>query len=219
MNSKSITRALSISIAACAAGPAIATPYPGSSLRINSGNGGTSASYYWVYTDPITQEPQNHWETASMSWGAGAAGAYVINGTASASLSASFTNLHWDWDPAAPGGWVEFGNPGTISGSASNKVIGSSEAHSWANVSFTNTTSFLFSARVTGGGSVSLRGAASFDIVNGQSLDVWLSAGNYSIAVDAGEGGSFFATIPAPGAMMLTAACATTVLRRRRAAG
>ncbi|MBY0114324.1 MAG: hypothetical protein K2Y21_16040 [Phycisphaerales bacterium] len=154
-----------------------------------------------------------------MTWGAGAGGAYVVNGTASASLSASFTNLHWDWDPPSPGGWVEFGNPGTISGSASNKVIGSSEAHSWANVSFTNTTSFLFSARVTGGGTVSLRGAASFDIANGQSLDVWLSAGNYSIAVDAGEGGSFFATIPAPAGLMLAAAGATTVLRRRRAAG
>ncbi|MBY0114323.1 MAG: hypothetical protein K2Y21_16035 [Phycisphaerales bacterium] len=55
MKAKSIMRALSIAIAVRAAGPAIATPYPGSSLRINGGSGGTSASYYWVYTDPITQ--------------------------------------------------------------------------------------------------------------------------------------------------------------------
>jgi hypothetical protein len=219
MNSKSIVRAVSLIAAASVAGQAIATPYPGSSLRINSGSGGTSASYHWVYTDPVTHEPQNYWETKSMDWGAGAAGAYSINETASASLSASFTNLHWDWDPPSPGGWVEFGNPATISGSASDKVIGWSEAHSWANVSFTNTTSFLFSARVTGGGSVSLRGAASFDIVNGQSLDVWLSAGDYSIAVDAGEGGSFFATIPAPGVLALSAASVMMLgLRRKRTA-
>jgi hypothetical protein len=131
-------------------------------------------------------------------------------------LSVSFSYL--TWDPNSGGGWVEFGNPATINGSASDKAVGSSYARSWANISFTNTTNFLFSARATGGAAVSLRGAASFDIVGGQSLDIWLSAGDYSISLDTGDGGSFFATIPAPGALILAAACASIGLRRRRAA-
>jgi hypothetical protein len=216
MNSKSIVRAVSLIAAATVAGQAIATPDLGS-LRINGGSGGTSASYHWVIPDPMF--PQDYWETASMNWAPGYAGAYAYDGTAVADLAVSFYNLYSD-PYSGSGGWVEFGNPATISGSATNKVAGWSEAHSWAGVSFTNTTSFLFSARVTGGGSVSLRGAASFDIVNGQSLDVWLSAGDYSISVDAGEGGSFFATIPAPGVLALSAASAMMLgLRRKRMAG
>lgn len=215
MISKRIIPLTTIIVASVIAGQAIAAPEL-SSLRINGGSGGTSASYHWVYMDPITYQPQDYWETRSMPWAPGFAGANSTDGTAWADLSVSFWNL--TWDPYSGGGWAEFGNPATINGSASNKAVGWSEARSWANISFTNTTNFLFSARATGGAAVSLRGAASFDIVGGQSLDIWLSAGDYSISLDTRDGGSFFATIPAPGALILAAAGASMGLRRRRTA-
>lgn len=213
MISKRIIPLSTIIVASVIAGQATAAPAL-SSLRINGGAGGATASYHWVIPDPIF--PQDYWETTSMNWAPSYAGANAVNGGAWADLSVSFWNLIGD--PYSGGGWAEFGNPATINGSASNKAVGWSEARSWASISFTNTTSFLFSARVTGGGWVSLRGGASFDIVNGQSLDIWLSAGDYSISLDTGDGGSFFATIPAPGALILAAACASIGLRRRRAA-
>ncbi|MBS0190013.1 MAG: hypothetical protein U0573_00660 [Phycisphaerales bacterium] len=191
------------------AGSALAMPTLGS-LRINSGSGQTSASNHWYNQYPV--EPPDYWDTRSMPWAPGFAGANCTNGPAWADLSVSFWDLTWD----AFGGWTKFGDPGTITGSASVEVPNQSGARSWADISFTNVSAFLFSARVTGHASISLRGDASFDIVNGQSLDVWLSPGNYSISLDAGAGGSFFAAIPAPGALTLAAAGALCGSRRRR---
>ncbi len=212
MNPKRIAQGLSIALAVGSAGYATASLMPGS-LRINSGSGETAASTTWTDWDPIHEEWYTWTEHQSMAWFPGNSGAASIAGFASASLTASFS-----WGNMI-GDWVELGNPAIISGWANSPYSGSTSAHSWAVVSFTNTTNFLFSARVTGGGSVSLHGGASLDIVNGQSIDVWLSAGDYSISLSAGDDGSFFATIPAPGVLTLVAAGAILVPRRRRAIG
>jgi hypothetical protein len=213
MNTKRIVLAVSIIVAVGVSGHATGTPTPGS-LQINGGSGGTSASSTFTDWDPLRQEYYTWTHPESMPWAPGMIGASSTTELASASLTASFAS--WNM---SPDGWVEFGNTAIISGSATRQDPNVSAAQSWASISFTNTTFFLFSARVTGSGSVSLRGGASFDIVNGQSLDIWLWPGYYSIVLDATDNGSFFATIPAPGALALAAASAMLCTRRRRAIG
>lgn len=206
------TIALVAGIAAVmAGGMASGEPIAGT-LRINSGSGGTSASTTFTDWDPINNQWYTWTNYQNMYWFPGNDGAYSTTELASASLSSSFAswNMH-------SGGWVDGGSTAIISGSATRQFDSSCEAHSWASVSFTNTTSWYFFAQVTGSASVSLRGAAAFDVGAGQSLAVWLPAGDYSISLDATNNGSFSASIPAPGSMMLGAASGLLAARRRRA--